>query len=235
MKYSGSLANDERAGIFRLFAHSVRLKFNEIEKMTAIRSNKLAYHIALMTKEGILAKKDDSYELTAAAETYLPVISHITGRNASPVPVVVVAIIKKGRILLIKRNNRPYKDYWALVGGKINLEETLKQAGARIVKQKTGLEAENMTSNAVLHERVFSEETVKHGFILFFLTATTARTKPFKTEYGELKWFCIENLARQKVIPSDSWLIQNKLNTKSAVTSARMKMYEETLSKFSID
>lgn len=50
--------------------------------------------------------------------------------------------IDKGnvKVLLIKRNNEPFKSYWALVGGAVYNNETMDVAMRREIKEKTGLE-----------------------------------------------------------------------------------------------
>jgi 8-oxo-dGTP diphosphatase len=45
-----------------------------------------------------------------------------------------------GKILLIKRNTRPFVGYWALPGGRMDPGETLAQTVIREVKEETGLE-----------------------------------------------------------------------------------------------
>lgn len=54
-----------------------------------------------------------------------------------------VVFNKKGdriSVLLIKRSNEPYKDYWAFPGGFINMDESAEEAALRELKEETGLE-----------------------------------------------------------------------------------------------
>ncbi|MDD3341108.1 MAG: NUDIX domain-containing protein [Bacilli bacterium] len=44
------------------------------------------------------------------------------------------------KILLIKRENEPYKNMWALTGGALYNDETLEEGMHREIKEKTGLE-----------------------------------------------------------------------------------------------
>lgn len=50
--------------------------------------------------------------------------------------------VNKGevKVLLIKRTNEPFKDYWALPGGAMYNNETLEDGARRELKEKTGLE-----------------------------------------------------------------------------------------------
>lgn len=44
------------------------------------------------------------------------------------------------QILLIQRKNEPYKEKWALPGGFIETDETVKAGAARELKEETGIE-----------------------------------------------------------------------------------------------
>lgn len=45
------------------------------------------------------------------------------------------------KVLLIRRNNEPYKDKWALVGGALYNNETVLDGMKREIKEKTGINA----------------------------------------------------------------------------------------------
>lgn len=47
-------------------------------------------------------------------------------------------------ILLIKRKNDPYKDYWAFPGGFVNIDESAEEAAIRELKEETDLEVSNI-------------------------------------------------------------------------------------------
>ncbi|MBU0471333.1 MAG: NUDIX domain-containing protein [Nanoarchaeota archaeon] len=223
MRYSGSLVKKEREQIFELFLNHEKLKFNEIEKAVNVKSNMAAYHIEKMIEEGLLGKKGLYYYLTKKGEQYIPIFEHIIGEELSPTPVVLVSIVKDDKILLIKRNKRPYKDYWSMIGGKIKLDETFEKTSLRLVKNKTNLNGEFKSINAVFHEQVTEEQTIKHSFILFF-TKVEVQNEEFKeSKAGKLQWFKIEEIKEKEIIPSDYWLIKNKLNSKVKIESAEMK------------
>lgn len=234
MKYSGSLAKKERECIFRLFLENHSMKFSQIEKALNIRSNMVAYHLECMQKEGLLERKGEHYILAPKAEKYLSVLANITGKEMSPLPVLLAAVVNRGKILLMKRNIRPYKNYWSLIGGKMLFEETFKDAALRLIREKAGILAKFISVNGILHERVFGGGIAKHSFILFFVKTSSAE-KSFKgSAYGGLQWFDIKQLSKEKVIPSDMWLIRNRINKKIDVKSATMQETEGELSSFKI-
>ena len=49
-------------------------------------------------------------------------------------------IHKKLHILLIQRGGHPYKDYWAMPGGFVNMNESTEEAAYRELKEETGIE-----------------------------------------------------------------------------------------------
>jgi ADP-ribose pyrophosphatase YjhB (NUDIX family) len=234
MKYSGSLVKKEREQIFKLFLEKDKLKFSEIEKEIKIRSNMVSYHLEKMLEEGILEKKGQYYYLTKTSERYIPIFSHLVGNDLSPLPVILVAVMKKDKILMIKRNKRPYKNYWSMIGGKMMFDETFESSSIRQVEEKAGIKSAFVSINSVLHERVEEEGIVKYSFILFF-TKVAVKYEKFKdTSQGELKWFSVKQLENEKVIPSDYWLLKNKLSSKIDVKSADMNESEGNLSGFKI-
>ena len=222
MKYSGSLVNEEREKIFQLFLDNVKLKFNEIEKRIKIRSNMVSYHLERMQKEGIIEKSGDFYSLAKSAEKYIPVFSNMIGQELSPLPIILVAVVRKGKILMIKRNRRPYKDYLSMMGGKMLLEESFEEASLRQVKQKSGIEGKFLSINAVMQERVEGDGMIKHNFIFVFAKVSTEEEKFRESEYGKLRWIDIKKIGKEKVIPSDLWLIRNKLDSKLDINTIYM-------------
>jgi 8-oxo-dGTP diphosphatase len=59
------------------------------------------------------------------------------------ITLTVDAIIPyKGKIVLIKRKNEPYKDYYALPGGIVEYGESVESALRRETKEETGLDVE---------------------------------------------------------------------------------------------
>ena len=56
------------------------------------------------------------------------------------------------RILLIKRATVPFRGYWALPGGKVDVGETVEETVVREVKEETGIEVEIVEKIGEYHE-----------------------------------------------------------------------------------
>ena len=156
------LSSPKRRKIFQQFLYNKELRFNEIEKLTGIRSNELAYFIQKLADAGVLLKQGDAYRLSEEAEQYIPFFVE-SDEEVSPLPVVLVACVSDGRVLLWKRNKRPYDGCWSLPGGRLRLKETVEKASIRILKDITFVDGEFRSVNALVNEKHAEGDELKHG------------------------------------------------------------------------
>ncbi len=188
--------------ILRAFLHNHRLKFNEIEKITKIRSNNLTYHLKKLIDKNILNKKADNYELTETSEDLIPYISD----KKAVLPVVLISIKNTKGVFLYQRQKRPYKDKSSLPGGRIKLGETIPQATERIMREKFRINCKFKNINSISLEHVKKNGKIIHSFLLILVTATTKD----KIEYTNLK-------DKKEIISSDYRLIKNDLNRETKI------------------
>ncbi len=188
--------------ILRAFLHNHRLKFNEIEKITKIRSNNLTYHLKKLIDKNILNKKANNYELTETSEDLIPYISD----KKAVLPVVLISIKNTKGVFLYQRQKRPYKDKSSLPGGRIKLGETIPQATERIMREKFRINCKFKNINSISLEHVKKNGKIIHSFLLILVTATTKD----KIEYTNLK-------DKKEIISSDYRLIKNDLNRETKI------------------
>jgi 8-oxo-dGTP diphosphatase len=55
--------------------------------------------------------------------------------------IAVLRLVETPEILLVRRNDPPFKSSWALPGGFMEMEETLEQAARRELLEETGITA----------------------------------------------------------------------------------------------
>ncbi len=214
MVYEKVLSGKHKDAIFSLFMDNYTLRFSDIEKKINLCSNKIAYHIKQLIQEGILEKQGGKYALSQEAEQYIPFFSNKERKILNPLPVVLIAAVHKNKILLVKRDRRPYKDHWCMLGGKILADETIDETALRILDKKASLKGRKPCLNHLIHERVLEKSTIKHSFLLFFMKVK-CNSNNFKSNTGEeLKWVEIGRLKSKNVVPSDYWLIKNKLDSR---------------------
>jgi ADP-ribose pyrophosphatase YjhB (NUDIX family) len=191
--------------ILRLFLYNNNLKFNEIEKQSKIRSNKLAYYLKKLVKENVLKKERDSYLLNKESEYLIPYLD----TNISIPPVVLVALKKDKKIFLIKKTKRPYKDKLSLPGGRLILGENINKAVKRIMK-KYNINATLKKINSISIEQVKNRSNkIVHSFLLIFVTANTK---------DEILLTDIEKNKKQ-IILSDYKLIKKDLNKETKISN----------------
>jgi len=61
--------------------------------------------------------------------------------------------LPNSNILLVKRATVPFKGYWALPGGRVDVGETVEQTVVREVKEETGLKVRIVRKIGDYHER----------------------------------------------------------------------------------
>ena len=188
--------------ILSAFLYNHKLRFNEIEKITKIRSNNLTYHLKKLIDKNILNKKADNYQLTETSEDLIPYISD----KKAVLPVILISIKNTKGVFLYQRQKRPYKDKSSLPGGRIKLGETIPKATERIMREKFRINCKFKKINSISLEHVKKNRKILHSFLLILVTATTKD----KIEYTGLK-------DREKIISSDYRLITNDLNRETKI------------------
>lgn len=145
--------------------------------------------------------------------------------------IVVAGIEYNNKWLFIKRERGDYRKKWALVGGKMHFDETIKESILREIKEETGLEVEWVGIKSILNEKLKeknSGETTQHFIIILCLTK--AKSDEVKeTEEGELYWFTKQKIRdnRSKIIPSDYHMMTNLIMKESLNQIVEVELLEK--------
>ena len=97
-------------------------------------------------------------------------------------------------ILLIKRNNEPFRGMWALPGGFVGMDETLVKAAKRELSEETGLV---ITGLEQFHTFDKVDRDPRHRTIstVFIGTVEYAGAKTIAgSDAGDVKWFPLTQL-----------------------------------------
>ncbi|MDP2628575.1 MAG: NUDIX domain-containing protein [Nanoarchaeota archaeon] len=186
--------------ILELFLYNNKLKFNEIEKQTKIRSNKLSYHLKKLIKEKILELQGEFYKLSETSEILIPYLSS----KKHVLSVILIHLGDAKNVFLHSRKKRPYKNKLSLPGGRILLGENLNDSVKRIMKEKHNINAKLKTIHSVSIEHLRKKRKIIHSYLLVFVTAQT-KDKINLTNIDKNK---------SKIISSDYSLIKKDLNKK---------------------
>jgi len=101
----------------------------------------------------------------------------------------------ENKILLIKRNTKPFKGYWALPGGRMDPGETIEQTIVREVKEETGLDVAIMRKIGEYVEKGVKDEVEYEYYPTCFLVKPVAgELKKQDSEILEIKLFSLNEL-----------------------------------------
>lgn len=95
-------------------------------------------------------------------------------------------IVKKGRILLVKRNIEPFKGFWALAGGGILFGESADEALKRILRSELGVGA--VSKKLIGNIEHYPDGPNKHSITMAYMVEIDGAPKP-KEQADEIRFF----------------------------------------------
>lgn len=125
----------------------------------------------------------------------------------SPLSVAVSAVVNDDEILLIRRERGDYQGFWALPGGKVELDEHVSDAAVREVFEEAGIETVFEDYIGIVSEHLVRGDVEKH-FLLHVCELEAEDVRLESTEEGEVSWFALDELP-DEVIPSDLAIIEH--------------------------
>ena len=145
--------------------------------------------------------------------------------------IVVAGIKHETKWLLIKRKKGDYKTKWALIGGKMEHNEEIKESILREIKEETGLNVRWVGVKGVINERLVEKEKggkIRH-FIIILCQVSVENDKVLSTDEGELKWFSVQDIIkkRENIIPSDYYMLTEILQKQEAKQLVEIEMIQE--------
>ncbi len=100
------------------------------------------------------------------------------------------------KIVLTKRNVSPFKDYWCLPGGHIELYETARDAAIREVKEETGLDFEPVYLD--YFDEIFPDSEI-HNVVQMYYGAGYGEFEADPGEVSEMDWFALNDALNMKL------------------------------------
>ena len=144
--------------------------------------------------------------------------------------IVVAGIKKQDKWLLIKRERGDYKQKWALVGGKMQFDESIQNAILREIFEETGLKVKMTGIKAILNEKLKdgeTDETTKH-FLIYLCQTEFIEGNLRETDEGELSWFSRQEIHKLKydIIPSDYYMLNVLLKRENLHSIIEVELIE---------
>lgn len=117
-------------------------------------------------------------------------MKHYTGKTST-----AIIPYPDNKILLIKRNTRPFVGYWALPGGRMDPGETINQTIIREVKEETGLDVKIVRVVGEYVEKG-AREDVEYEYYptCFVVEPIGGELKKQDSEIQEMKLFSLDAL-----------------------------------------
>jgi 8-oxo-dGTP diphosphatase len=109
-----------------------------------------------------------------------------------------------GKILLIKRNTKPFVGYWALPGGRMDPGETIEQTIVREVKEETGLDAVIVyTVGEYVEKGIKDDVDYEYYPTCFVVKPVGGELKKQDSEIQEIKLFSLNELPKPLAFEHD--------------------------------
>jgi ADP-ribose pyrophosphatase YjhB (NUDIX family) len=111
-------------------------------KPKLLEANLFMYHLKFLIKEDLVEKVEGGYALTRRGKQFTDRASLESMRiPVQPKVVVTLALQREGdgHWLLLKRKHQPFLDYKGFPSGKVQFGESLADAAARELHEKSGL------------------------------------------------------------------------------------------------
>lgn len=106
------------------------------------------------------------------------------------------------KVLLLFRKKHPYQDHFALIGGKTEHNETLKESLFRETLEESQVRLQSATPCFILNEYYFEQDQLKGHFLIHYWLSQGSPFPKRDFEEGILEWFPLDALP-DRMVPSD--------------------------------
>ena len=191
--------------IIQSLANSSPLRFSELQP-ARIPNNTFSYHLKKLLEAGYITHNDKGYVATRKALKIVSYSSYHDRRKEVPTFISVVYVTDpEGRVLLLKRRNKPFADWYGIPSGLIHRGEKLEAAAERELFEKTGVHTKKPLEFVGTLDFRYLDSESRDVFI--HAVAFVYKYKCLdineiqldkETKYGELDW---SRLTRDKILP----------------------------------
>ncbi len=109
------------------------------------------------------------------------------GVNSPVLAVDAVIRLKEGGVLFVRRQNHPFKDWWALPGGLVEVGETIEEALIREIEEETGLLVKSMQLIGVFSDP--KRDPRGHTVSVAYLVSSVSGTLKAGSDAAEVRVF----------------------------------------------
>lgn len=170
-----------------------------------VESNHFAYHLEQLLKAGYITKKDRDYYLTNKGKALADKVSH-EKMDVRLQPHIVTSIFitnDSGKSLVFKHEFQPYFGLYGAPQGRLHYDETIADAAARELREKTGLEGVALTHRGMAYIQAMSgDETISKLLAHVFTGAVHGEpTVQTEAKSGTPSWINAASLNTRQCMP----------------------------------
>ena len=141
------MKGDVQKAILKQLLYNDKMRYNELWNKE-FSSNLFDYHLKKLIEDGIVAKQDDLYSLTAKGTQH---ISYLDGKTIEQkqrplVCTFLLGLNDKGELLMHRRKKQPFLNYVGLPGGKLEMGERVEEQAIQEFLEETGFTAMDRTT-----------------------------------------------------------------------------------------
>lgn len=181
--------------IITSLANNAPLRFSQLLP-PGMPNNTFSYHLKKLLEKGYVSLEADGYMPTRKALKTIHFEQSQGVRKVGPRTISMIYITNKNnQILLVKRQNQPFKNLYGLPSGLIHQNETLQEAAKRELFEKTTIVTEeHLRLAAVLDFRYLeaeSKDTFVHAIAFIYrmkYEGPKSKLEGLETRYGKLHW-----------------------------------------------
>lgn len=177
-------------------AHYVKINKNGIE------SGHFRYHLAQLVNDGYVEQLSrGQYALTAEGQHYIDKLSnHRINPHEMPKVITYTLLLSGGKVLLLRKSKKPYKDLLNMIGGKLHFGEKASEAAVREVKEKAGIVISNPKQAGVYEILINQDGSVFTHVIAYVFIA---RVEIQQLDLGALEALEIDDLPERSDLAPD--------------------------------
>lgn len=141
---------------------------------------------------------------------------------------VFTMVSDKLHVLLIRRKNHPFKDYWAIPGGFVNIDESVEEAAYRELEEETG-------AKDIYLEQLYTFSDVNRdprmrviSVAYIALVAADKLSLQAGDDAADVRWFEVNSLLH-KLITEDMLAFDHEKILMCAMKRLRGKLYDSDI------
>ena len=119
--------------------------------------------------------------------------------SLTPVLGVGAVIVKDQSLLLVKRAQEPFRDYWSIPGGKVHWGESLHDALIREIDEETGLNI--AMGELCYHFEYINQDEQQHFVVLDFYAQYLSGELVAGDDASDACWVPLSEIRTKKINP----------------------------------